>query len=125
MAEETLKKTNPFIMRGKAACKEIGVSFMALSMDAKIIVCIVLLVLAVAIFCGGSGSDGMGSREDLSAGSMLSDAGKSIKESYQQGLRDVKNDAEINKDIEEIRKQSKKVGEAAGQLKDAIKGLSF
>jgi len=121
---ENGKKANRFVVRGKAACKEIGVAFMGLSLDAKIIVGLSIAVLVGAIFCTAV-TNCPAHTDDVSAGSLISDAKQSLKESYQEGLNDVKNDPEIKKNMEDIKKNCKELGEASGQLKNAMQGLGF
>lgn len=125
MEEETSKKANPFVVRSKAACVEMWEAFKALSTDAKILLCSVLGILIIGICCTSTMGDSVSDQSETSAGSLLSDAKESIKESYREGLNKVKNDAGIKKDLQDVKDNCRKLGEASRELNDALQGLNF
>jgi len=123
--ENNEKKGNAFVQRSKAACSEVGGAFKALSMDAKILVCVVIGLLVAGIICSACGSGGDASLASSNEDSLLDDAKKSLSESYHKGLDEAMNDSEVKQELQGVKENCKKLNEAAGELKGAMQGLGF
>ena len=118
---ETVKKANPFLLRAKAAFVEIGGAFKTLSMDAKIIVLLILAILIGGLFCGSLGGEAEENSSETSSGSFSGD----VKNAWSQGVKDAEKDPEYQQAMKDVKKGASDIKKGLNGLKGAASGLGF